>query len=89
MIETLEPLVKGLCIFVTAMVIFVLAVMVAYLILNMCNKADAVSVVRCRDCKHGRPYMHTKEYVSCEVDSEPIDRDSDFFCADGKRRSGE
>lgn len=52
MIETLEPLVKGLCIFVTAMVIFVLAVMVAYLILNMCNKADAVSVVRCRDCIH-------------------------------------
>ena len=43
-------------------------------------------IIRCKDCKHGRPYKHTKEYVSCEVDCEPIDRDSDFFCADGKRR---
>ena len=48
---------------------------------------DAVRVVRCKDCKHGRPYIHTKEYVACEVDCEPIDRDSDFFCADGERRS--
>ena len=43
-------------------------------------------LVRCKDCKHGRPYNHTKEYVSCEVDCDPIDRDSTFFCADGKRR---
>ena len=48
--------------------------------------ADVVEVVRCKDCKHGRSYKHTKEYVACEVDCEPIDRDSDFFCADGKRR---
>lgn len=33
MIETLELLSKGLCIFVVAMVILVLGVMVAYLIL--------------------------------------------------------
>lgn len=46
-------------------------------------------LVRCKDCKHGRPYNHTKEYVSCEVDFDPIDRDSDFFCADGKRREDE
>lgn len=45
-----------------------------------------VEVVRCKECKHGRPYKHTKEYVSCEVDCDPIDRDSDFYCADGKRR---
>ena len=43
-------------------------------------------IIMCKDCKYGRPYKHTKEYVSCEVDCEPIDRDSDFFCADGKRR---
>ena len=43
-------------------------------------------LVRCKDCKHGKPYMHTKAYVACEVDCEPIDRDVDFFCADGKRR---
>ena len=47
---------------------------------------DAVPVVRCKNCKHGRPYKHTKEYVACEVDCEPIDRDSDFFCGDGERR---
>ena len=46
-------------------------------------------LVRCKDCKSGRPwtYMNTKEYVTCEVDCEPIDRDSNFFCADGERRS--
>ena len=43
-------------------------------------------IIRCKDCKHGRPYKHTTEYVACEVDCEPIDRDSDFYCADGKRR---
>ena len=48
--------------------------------------ADVVKVTQCKDCKHGRPYKHTKEYVSCEVDCDPIDRDSDFYCADGKRR---
>lgn len=47
---------------------------------------DAVPVVRCKDCKCGRPYKYTKEYVACEVDCEPIDRDKDFFCAYGKRR---
>ena len=50
---------------------------------------DAVSVVRCKDCKHGRRwYKHTGEmYVECKMDIDPIDRDSDFFCADGERRS--
>ena len=45
-------------------------------------------IVRCKDCKYGRPwtYMHAKEYVTCEVDCDPIDRDSDFFCAYGKRK---
>lgn len=45
-----------------------------------------VEVVRCEECKHGRTYNHTKEYVSCEVDCDPIDRDSDFFCKYGERR---
>lgn len=43
-------------------------------------------LVRCKDCKHGRPYKHTKDYVSCEVDCDSIDRDSDFFCKSGERR---
>ena len=38
-------------------------------------------IISCKDCKHGRQYKHTKENVACEVDCEPIDRDSDFFCA--------
>ena len=46
-------------------------------------------LVRCADCKSGRPYKHTKEYVACEVDVEPVDRDKDFFCAYGKRREDE
>lgn len=45
-----------------------------------------LEIIRCKDCKHGRTYNHTKEYVSCEVDCDPIDRDSDFFCKDGERR---
>lgn len=46
-------------------------------------------LVRCKDCKHGRRwYKHTGEmYVECKMDIDPIDRDSDFFCADGERRS--
>ena len=55
--------------------------------MELIPSADAVEVVRCKDCKSGRPYKHTEEYVACEVDCEPIDRDSDFFCAYGKRRS--
>lgn len=51
------------------------------------NSWEIKELVRCKDCKSGRPYIHTKEYVACEVDYEPIDRDSDFFCAYGKRRS--
>lgn len=48
---------------------------------------DIADLVRCKDCKSGRPYKHTTKYVACEADCEPIDRDSDFFCAYGKRRS--
>ena len=89
MIETLDLIGKGLCIFLAAMLILLTGVAVAYLILNLGNKADAVPVVRCKDCKHGRRwYKHTGEmYVECKMDIDPIDRDSDFFCADGERRS--
>ena len=48
---------------------------------------DGVEVVRCKDCKHGRLYKWTDKYVECKMDVEPIDRDSNFFCADGERRS--
>lgn len=51
------------------------------------NSWEVKELVRCKDCKSGRQYKHTEEYVACEVDCEPIDRDSDFFCAYGKRRS--
>jgi hypothetical protein len=52
---------------------------------ELCRKEEP-EIVRCKDCKRGRPYNHTKEYVSCEVDCDPIDRDSVFFCAYGERR---
>lgn len=57
-------------------------------IVGMLNQLQSAQpeIVRCKDCKHGRPYNHTKEYVSCEVDCDSIDRDSDFFCAYGERR---
>ena len=53
------------------------------------NGWEIKELVRCKDCKHGRRwYKHTGEmYVECKMDIDPIDRDSDFFCADGERRS--
>ena len=50
-------------------------------------KHDFVQVVRCKDCKYGRPYKHTNAYVACDVDLELVDKYKDFFCADGERRS--
>jgi hypothetical protein len=45
-------------------------------------------IVRCGECKYSRDYKHTKEYVNCEVDSsESIDRDANWYCADGERRA--
>jgi len=49
--------------------------------------ADVVEVVRCRECKH---YHGAKDSFGwCEnIESPAWDRgvDSDWFCADGKRR---
>ena len=42
MIETLDLIGKGLCIFLAAMLILFTGVAVAYLILNFGNKVDAV-----------------------------------------------
>ena len=51
------------------------------------NSWEIKELVRCKDCKHGRLYKWTDKYVECKMDVEPIDRDSNFFCADGERRS--
>jgi hypothetical protein len=48
---------------------------------------DAISVVRCKDCKHYKPYtgrVSGNQYFQCEelfMDTEP-----DWFCADGERK---
>lgn len=62
--------------------------------------ADAVEVVRCRDCKHGHITVNGKSCKWCDLiathdidgnepnngyDPEPY-FDADFFCAWGKRR---
>lgn len=51
---------------------------------------DAVPVVRCRDCKHGKPYR--TYYNGCNGIGYRCERydgyfDSDWFCADGEKVS--
>lgn len=43
------------------------------------NMPDAV--VRCKDCKHGKPGA-----CGYGVDCDGVWHDGDWFCADGKRR---
>ena len=42
---------------------------------------DAVSVVRCKDCKHGEPGA-----CGDGVDCDGVWHDAEWFCADGERR---
>lgn len=54
---------------------------------------DAVKVVRCKDCKHGRPIDNTKspekyfkdECIVCEIGDEPMIYSPTHFCACGER----
>ena len=46
---------------------------------------DAVPVVRCKDCKHGRLYR--PNCVDCEFNE--LAKDADWFCADGERRTND
>ena len=43
---------------------------------------DAVPVVRCRDCKHGRQYATNA--IDCEY--RELATEPDWFCADGERK---
>ena len=43
------------------------------------------SIVRCKDCKHGRQYA--ADCVACEY--EELAKDPDWYCADGERKAGE
>jgi len=44
---------------------------------------DAVQIVRCKDCKHGRLYDNGM-LVAC--DFEELSKDPDWFCADGEAK---
>ena len=51
---------------------------------------DAVEVVRCKDCKHGRPPICTGyfgQYVSCNLTSYKMLMKSNDFCSYGERRT--
>ena len=51
---------------------------------------DAVSVVRCKDCKHNPKYtddyMYGKCIFCCEDDFYSGTPNDDWFCADGERK---
>lgn len=47
--------------------------------------ADAVEVIRCKDCKHWYDAPVIKEYNSCELDA--LIRHKDFYCANAERRT--
>ena len=86
MIETFDLIGKGLCIFLAAMLILLTGVVVAYLILNLGNKADAVPVVRCKDCKYTNAHgtdAHGNVDVHCVLFD--LWMNEDFYCADGRR----
>lgn len=64
----------------------------------MAEAEDSVEVVRCKDCKHGRPIDKTKapekyfkdDCIVCEcedaVGEEPMIYRPDHFCSYGERR---
>lgn len=57
------------------------------------SAADAVDVVRCKDCKYGVPTKNgfLNDMIACENEDSPCGYSSwlcqpDWFCADGERR---
>lgn len=47
--------------------------------------ADAVEVVRCKDCKYGETSEVNKYYIECKLDEKPTFVDG--FCSYGKRKT--
>lgn len=52
------------------------------------EKEDLVSVVRCKDCKHGEKQKTYEEgeFYSCDFSETEEWFTDDFFCANGERR---
>lgn len=60
----------------------------AYNLICQLPSADAVEVVRCKDCKHAH-MTYGGECKYCDMwkeDGEALYLDGDFFCAYGERR---
>ena len=57
------------------------------------NEADAVEVVRCKDCRHWQERWKGKYsdewHGYCDLDDEPVGRWGCDFCSYGERREGE
>lgn len=49
--------------------------------------ADAVEVVRCRDCKHRYIDGENVRYNVCDLNHNKVQED-DWYCADGERKDG-
>ena len=48
------------------------------------RSTQAVSMVRCKDCKYQNAHEKNGKYVHCSMLVRWVD--NDFYCADGKRR---
>ena len=62
--------------------------------ISLGEKADAVKVVRCKDCKYCRTFYPVKEIGKEAIqvwycDLYRCNRKTDEFCSDGERREGE
>lgn len=57
----------------------------AYNLICQLPSADAVEVVRCKDCKYGE-YRQDFDDYECGVDGCGLVYDADFYCSDGERR---
>ena len=58
-------------------------------ILNKFPAADAVPVVRCKDCKHWHKDTVFCEYMSYGEASERVNWYADDFCSYGERKDGD
>lgn len=60
-----------------------------FAIIQNAPTVDAVEVVRCRECVHGKPCYGGQLIKYCDMHPEEEYFDADYYCADGERRNDE
>lgn len=53
------------------------------MVLDAAPTVDAVSIVRCSECKYGIDCWWMPGYIECENNSQLIAHSSEFYCANG------